>query len=47
MAKTIRAMVLVKPKTLVLQEFPRPPIGPEEGLLRLEACGICVPILLP
>ena len=41
MAKMIRAMVLVKPKTLVPQEFPRPPIGPEEGLLRLEACGIC------
>jgi threonine dehydrogenase-like Zn-dependent dehydrogenase len=34
-------MVLVKPKTLVPQEFPRPAIGPDEGLLRLEACGIC------
>jgi len=41
MPNTVHAMVLVKPKTLVPQEFPRPTIGPEEGLLRLEACGIC------
>jgi threonine dehydrogenase-like Zn-dependent dehydrogenase len=41
MARTVHAMVLVKPKTLVPQEFPRPAIGPDEGLLRLEACGIC------
>jgi threonine dehydrogenase-like Zn-dependent dehydrogenase len=34
-------MVLVKPKTLVAREFPRPEIGPDEGLLRIEACGIC------
>ena len=41
MARPVHAMVLVKPKTLVPQEFPRPAIGPDEGLLRLEACGIC------
>ena len=41
MAQTVNAMVLTKPKTLVAQEFPRPAIGPDDGLLRLEACGIC------
>ena len=41
MPGTVHAMVLVKPKTLVPQEFPRPAIGPDDGLLRLEACGIC------
>jgi D-arabinose 1-dehydrogenase-like Zn-dependent alcohol dehydrogenase len=41
MAGTVHAMVLVKPKTLVAREFARPAIGPDEGLLRLEACGIC------
>ena len=40
MAQTVNAMVLTKPKTLVAQEFPRPAIGPDDGLLRLEACGI-------
>jgi threonine dehydrogenase-like Zn-dependent dehydrogenase len=37
----VRAVVLEKPKTLVAREFPRPAIGPDEGLLRIEACGIC------
>jgi threonine dehydrogenase-like Zn-dependent dehydrogenase len=41
MAGTVHTMVLLKPKTLVAQEFARPAIGPEEGLLRIEACGIC------
>jgi threonine dehydrogenase-like Zn-dependent dehydrogenase len=41
MARTVRAAVLVKPRTLVAQEFARPVIGPDEGLLRIEACGIC------
>jgi threonine dehydrogenase-like Zn-dependent dehydrogenase len=41
MVPTVHAMVLVKPKTLVAREFARPTIGPDEGLLRLEACGIC------
>jgi len=41
MARTVRAAVLVKPRTLVAQEFARPTIGPDDGLLRLEACGIC------
>ena len=41
MAKTVRAQVLVKPKTLEPREFPRPAIGADDGLLRIEACGIC------
>lgn len=41
MAGTVHAMVLVKPRTLVAREFARPAIGPDEGLLRIEACGIC------
>jgi threonine dehydrogenase-like Zn-dependent dehydrogenase len=38
---TVRAAVLVRPKTLELREFPRPAVGPEDALLRIEACGIC------
>ena len=41
MAARVAAMVLTKPKTLEAREFARPPIGPDEGLLRIEACGIC------
>jgi threonine dehydrogenase-like Zn-dependent dehydrogenase len=41
MVAPVRAMVLTKPKTLEPREFERPPIGPDEGLLRIEACGIC------
>jgi threonine dehydrogenase-like Zn-dependent dehydrogenase len=39
--ETVRAAVLVKPKTLDLREFPRPFIGADDALLRIEACGIC------
>jgi threonine dehydrogenase-like Zn-dependent dehydrogenase len=41
MTGSVPAMVLVKPRTLVAREFARPAIGPDDGLLRLEACGIC------
>ena len=41
MAKMVRAMVQTAPRTLELREFPRPAIGADDGLLRLEACGIC------
>ena len=41
MAQTVRAAVLVRPKTIELREFPRPAIGSEDALLRIEACGIC------
>jgi len=38
---TVRAAVLVKPRTLEAREFARPAIGPDDALLRIEACGIC------
>src|SRR5215467_9622239 len=41
MAGTVRAQVLVKPKTLEAREFARPAIGADDALLRIEACGIC------
>ena len=41
MAGMVRAAVLRKPKTIELAEFPRPPIGADDALLRIEACGIC------
>ena len=41
MAGTVRAAVLVKPRTLEAREFARPAIGPDDALLRIEACGIC------
>ena len=41
MAEMVRAVVQTAPRTLELREFPRPVIGPEDGLLRIEANGIC------
>jgi threonine dehydrogenase-like Zn-dependent dehydrogenase len=41
MTTTVRAAVLVKPKTIELRDFARPAIGPDDALLRIEACGIC------
>jgi threonine dehydrogenase-like Zn-dependent dehydrogenase len=35
------AMVQTAPRTLEAQRFPLPDLGPDEGLLRVEACGIC------
>src|SRR2546426_8438079 len=40
-SETVRAVVLTKPKTLEAREFPRPAIGADDALLRIEACGIC------
>jgi D-arabinose 1-dehydrogenase-like Zn-dependent alcohol dehydrogenase len=37
----VRAAVLLKPKTIEHREFPRPAIGSDDALLRIEACGIC------
>jgi len=34
-------MVQTQPRTLVQQTFPLPEIGPDDALLRVEACGIC------
>jgi threonine dehydrogenase-like Zn-dependent dehydrogenase len=36
-----RAMVQIGDQRLEMQEFDIPAIGPEEGLLRVEACGLC------
>ena len=41
MADTVRAAVLTAPRRFELRSFPRPRIGPDDGLLRTEACGIC------
>ena len=41
MAETVRAVVQTAPRTIELREFPRPKIGPDDGLLRVEANGIC------
>ena len=41
MANDIRAMVQTAPNELQLQSFPRPQTGSDDGLLRIEACGIC------
>ncbi|MGN9847513.1 zinc-dependent alcohol dehydrogenase [Nonomuraea sp. H19] len=41
MAETARAAVLVAPGRMELQEIPLPPIGRDDALMRVEACGIC------
>ena len=41
MGQSVRAAVLVKPKTIEHREFARPAIGADDALLRIEACGIC------
>jgi threonine dehydrogenase-like Zn-dependent dehydrogenase len=41
MRETVRAAVQVAPRQIELREFPRPRIGPDDGLLRVEANGIC------
>jgi threonine dehydrogenase-like Zn-dependent dehydrogenase len=41
MADSVRAAVQVAPGTIEIREFPRPVIGDEDGLLRVEANGIC------
>jgi threonine dehydrogenase-like Zn-dependent dehydrogenase len=37
----VRAAVQVGPRKIEIQEFPRPQVGPDDGLLRLEANGLC------
>jgi threonine dehydrogenase-like Zn-dependent dehydrogenase len=41
MADMVRAAVQVGPGQIELREFPRPKVGPDDGLLRVEANGIC------
>jgi L-iditol 2-dehydrogenase len=40
-AKTGRAAVLVEPRKLEIREFPLREIGPDEILVKVEACGVC------
>jgi threonine dehydrogenase-like Zn-dependent dehydrogenase len=40
-ARTALAMVQTAPHRLEPRELPLPEIGPDDGLLRVEACGIC------
>ena len=39
--KTARAAVLVEPRKLEIKEFPLREIGPDEILIKVEACGVC------
>jgi threonine dehydrogenase-like Zn-dependent dehydrogenase len=41
MSDAVRAAVQVGPRAIEIREFPRPPVGPDTGLLRVEANGIC------
>ncbi|WES64521.1 zinc-binding dehydrogenase [Microbacter sp. GSS18] len=41
MAEMVRAAVQTGPRRIEMREFPRPQIGPDDGLLRVEANGIC------
>jgi threonine dehydrogenase-like Zn-dependent dehydrogenase len=41
MTDMVRAAVQVAPRQIELREFPRPSIGADDGLLRVEANGIC------
>jgi threonine dehydrogenase-like Zn-dependent dehydrogenase len=37
----VRGAVQTGPLAYEIREFPRPVIGPDDGLLRVEACGVC------
>src|SRR5512145_2141056 len=41
MPATCRAIVQTGPRALEMRELPLPEIGPDDALLRVEACGIC------
>lgn len=41
MSDMVRAAVQVAPRQIELREFPRPKVGPDDGVLRVEANGIC------
>lgn len=36
-----RAAVLTSPEKIEIREFPLPSIGDDDGLMRIEACGVC------
>ncbi len=41
MAEMVRAAVQTGPRTIEMREFPKPVIGEDDGILRVEANGIC------
>jgi alcohol dehydrogenase len=41
MPDTVEAVVLTEARTFETRTFPRPPVGPDDGLLRVELAGIC------
>lgn len=41
MAQKSKAAVLTAPHKIELEEFPLPETGPDDALLRVEACGVC------
>ncbi|GIU84871.1 MAG: alcohol dehydrogenase [Acidimicrobiales bacterium] len=41
MMSSAKALVLVEPGRLEEREFPPPDLGEEDGLLQVEACGLC------
>lgn len=41
MPETSKAAVLVGPHRIEIRELPLPEIGPDDGLMRVEACGVC------
>jgi len=41
MSRTAIAAVLTKPETFDIREMPIPDIGPDDGILRIEAGGLC------
>jgi alcohol dehydrogenase len=36
-----RALVLERPRRLVLREIPLPAVGDDDALVRVQACGLC------
>ena len=40
-ARSARALVLEEPRRLAVREFDLPEVGDDDGLLRVEACGLC------
>ena len=40
-AAQARALVLEAPRRLVERRLDLPPVGADDGLLRVEACGLC------
>jgi threonine dehydrogenase-like Zn-dependent dehydrogenase len=41
MSTVAKAAVLVAPRRIEIEEFPLPPCGEDDGLLRVEATGVC------